>query len=159
MGLSLPLLWAVHIADGMLSPVWLLAGFVVAGALALLASCRVRDEEIPRIALLSAAFFVASSIHVNIGPSSAHLLLNGLVGIILGWRAPLAILLGISLQAILIQHGGLWTIGVNTCTEALPALLAWWSAKRQVDVPPSRRPPPQRRLSPSSNLARSRLSI
>src|SRR5207249_2391257 len=46
---------------------------------------------------------------------------------ILGWRAPLAILLGVTLQAVLIPHGGLSTIGVNTCTEALPALLTWWA--------------------------------
>src|SRR4051812_17370761 len=111
------ILWAVHISDGMLSWPWLLAGFALAGALALLAAYRVRDEEIPRIALLSAAFFVASSIHVKLGPSSTHLLLNGLVGIVLGWRAPLAILLGVTLQAVLIPHGGLTTIGVNTCTE------------------------------------------
>src|SRR5205823_910568 len=57
-------------------------------------------------------------------PSSVHLLLNGLVGIILGWRAPLAILIGVSLQAALIPHGGFSTIGVNTCTEAIPALAA-----------------------------------
>ncbi len=71
---------------------------------------------------MSAVFFVASSIHVKIPPSSAHLLLNGLVGVILGWRAPLAILIGVTLQAFLIAHGGVSTIGVNACTEALPAL-------------------------------------
>ena len=53
-------LWAVHISDGMLSWPWLLAGFALAGALALLSAYRVRDEEIPRIALLSAAFFVCA---------------------------------------------------------------------------------------------------
>src|SRR5438132_6705550 len=115
-------LFAVHISDGVLQTTWLAGGFVVAVCLAVVGCWRVRDEEIPRIALLSAAFFVASSIHVKLGPSSTHLLLNGLVGIILGWRAPLAILLGVTLQAVLIPHGGLSTIGVNTCTEALPAL-------------------------------------
>jgi cobalt/nickel transport system permease protein len=117
-------LWAVHIADGVLGWPWLLAGFAVAGALALAASWRVREEEVPPIALLTAAFFVASSIHVKLGPTSVHLLLNGLVGIVLGWRAPLAILLGVTLQALLIPHGGLSTIGVNATTEMLPALLA-----------------------------------
>jgi cobalt/nickel transport system permease protein len=91
--------------------------------LALLAAWRIGEEEIPRIALLTAAFFVTSSIHVKLGPTSVHLLLNGLVGVLLGWRAPLAILIGVTLQALLIPHGGLSTIGVNALTETLPALL------------------------------------
>jgi cobalt/nickel transport system permease protein len=118
-----PILWAVHIADGVLGWPWLLAGFILIGVLALAASWRVSEEEVPRIALMTAAFFVASSIHVKLGPSSAHLLLNGLVGVILGFRAPLAILIGVTLQALLIAHGGVSTIGVNACTETLPALL------------------------------------
>lgn len=121
---SLSLPWAVHIADGVLGWPTLAIGFAVAALLALLAAWRVREEEVPRIALLTAAFFVASSIHVKLGPSSVHLLLVGLVGIVLGRRAPLAILIGVTLQALLIPHGGLSTIGVNTCAEALPALLA-----------------------------------
>jgi cobalt/nickel transport system permease protein len=118
------LLWAVHISDGVLGWPWLAAGFALTGLLVLLASLRVREEEAPRIALLTAAFFVASSIHVKLGPTSGHLLLNGLVGVILGWRAPLAILLGVTLQALLIPHGGISTIGVNAATETVPALLA-----------------------------------
>src|SRR5258708_5306691 len=119
---SLP--FAVHIADGVLSWPVLAGGFALAGLLALVASWRVREDEIPRIALLTAAFFVASSIHVKLGPTSVHLLLGGLVGVVLGRRAPLAILLGVALQALLIPHGGLSTIGVNACAQALPALLA-----------------------------------
>jgi cobalt/nickel transport system permease protein len=118
--------FAVHVADGVLTWPWLAAGFALAGVLALLAAWRVREEDVPRIALLTAAFFVASSIHVKLGPSSVHLLLNGLVGVVLGLRAPLAILVGVTLQAALIPHGGFSTIGVNTCTEAIPALLAGW---------------------------------
>ena len=87
---------------------------------------RVRDEEIPRIALMTAAFFVASLIHVPVGPTSVHLLLNGLLGVIVGRRAPLAVLLGLTLQAVLLGHGGFTTIGVNTCVMALPALGAAW---------------------------------
>jgi cobalt/nickel transport system permease protein len=121
-GLSLP--WAVHISDGILDWRWLAAGFALTGALALVACWRVREEVIPRIALLTAAFFAASSIHVKLGPTSAHLLLNSLVGVILGWRAPLAVLIGVTLQALLIPHGGLSTIGVNALAETIPALLA-----------------------------------
>jgi cobalt/nickel transport system permease protein len=38
---------------------------------------------------------VASLIHVPIGPSNAHLILNGLVGLLLGWGAFPAILVAL----------------------------------------------------------------
>lgn len=119
--LWLPL--GLHISDGVLRAPWLAGGFAVAGVLALLASFRVREEEIPRIALLTAAFFVASSIHLKLGLTSVHLLLNGLVGVVLGRRAPLAILVGVGLQAVF-GHGGFTSVGVNACVQMLPALLA-----------------------------------
>src|SRR3954471_8176481 len=116
---------AVHISDNVLNWPWLLGGFAVAALLALLGSWRIRDEEIPQIALLTAAFFVASSIHVRVGPGSVHLLLNGLVGVLLGWRACLAIPVALLLQYLLLQHGGLYTLGVNSCVMTAPALAAW----------------------------------
>ncbi len=122
--LGLPL--AVHIADGMLRTPWLAGGFALAGLLTLLASYKVRDEEIPRIALLGAAFFVATLMHLPLGPTSVHLLLNGLVGVVLGRRAPLAISIGLVLQAALFGHGGFTSLGVNACVQILPALLAAW---------------------------------
>src|SRR5262249_15470636 len=75
------------------------------------------------------AFFIASSIHVPIpgSPSSAHLLLNGLVGVLLGWRAALAIPIGLFLQATLLGHGGFLALGVNSFVMTLPALLARWT--------------------------------
>lgn len=129
MGAEPIVLWlplGVHISDGVLSPPWLAAGFALSGLLALLAAYRVRDEEIPRIAILSAAFFIATLMHLRLGPTSVHLLLNGLVGVVLGRRAPLAILIGLGLQAALLGHGGFSTIGINACVLTLPALLAGW---------------------------------
>jgi cobalt/nickel transport system permease protein len=119
-------LWAVHISDGVLAAPWWLGGFAGAGLLAAFASWRIREEEIPKVALLTAAFFVASSlIHVRVGPTSVHLLLNALVGVVLGRRAGLAIPVGLALQAALLFHGGFTTIGINSCILVLPALLAW----------------------------------
>lgn len=117
------MLWALHIADGILEPVWLVGGFLLAGALAFLGTIRLREEKIPQIALLTAAFFVVSLIHIRIGPTSAHLLLNGLLGVILGRHVALAIPIGLCLQAILIAHGGFSTLGVNSCVMVIPALL------------------------------------
>src|SRR4051812_3100228 len=82
-----PSLLAVHIADNVLAWPWLGGGWVLAATLVFFGAWRMRDEEIPRVALLTAAFFVASSIHVRLGPGSAHLLLGGLLGVVLGRRA------------------------------------------------------------------------
>jgi ABC-type Co2+ transport system permease subunit len=119
-------LWAVHIQDGFLTAPAIWCGWGLALALAMVGAWRLADEEIPRLALLTAAFFIASSIHVPIpgSPTSAHLLLNGLVGVVLGWRAALAIPIGLFLQAALLGHGGFFALGVNSCVVVLPALLA-----------------------------------
>jgi cobalt/nickel transport system permease protein len=114
---------AVHIAD-VLPPAWWASGFAAAIALLIANGRRLADDEIPRLALLSAAFFVSSLIHVRIGPTSVHLLLTGLVGIILGRRAVLAIAVGLVLQAVLLGHGGFSSLGVNVCVMTLPAYLA-----------------------------------
>lgn len=119
------MLWAVHISDGVLTASWWLSGYGAAGLLLVLSAWRVRDEEIPRISLLTAAFFVVSLIHVRVGPTSVHLLMNGLVGIILGPRAALAIFCGLFLQYCFVSHGGLQSLGVNSCVMTLPALLTW----------------------------------
>jgi ABC-type Co2+ transport system permease subunit len=121
--MSPPLILAVHISNGVLSPVWVWLGFVGMALLMIPAMIRVADEEIPQIALLTAAFFIASSLHVKLGPTSVHMLFNGLVGVVLGWRAALAIPVGLALQAFLLEHGGLSTIGINACVLTLPALL------------------------------------
>jgi cobalt/nickel transport system permease protein len=119
------MLFAVHISDGVLTWPWLAAGFAGAAVLLLLSAWRLRDDEVPRIAILTAAFFVSSLIHIRVPPTSIHLLLTGLVGVVLGPRAPLAIAVGLLLQVLLMQHGGYTTLGVNTCVMACPALLCW----------------------------------
>jgi cobalt/nickel transport system permease protein len=82
-------------------------------------------DRIARAGMLSAAFFVASLIHVPVGPANAHLILNGLVGLLLGWAAFPAILVALVLQAILFQFGGITALGVNTMIMALPAVLCY----------------------------------
>ena len=118
-------LFAVHISDGILTTPWIAGGFAIAYVLVLFGSLCIRDEEIPRIALLTAAFFVASLLHARVGPTSVQLLLNGLVGVILGRRAALALLVGLFLQVALLGHGGFLTLGVNTCVMTLPALFSF----------------------------------
>ncbi len=73
---------------------------------------------------------MASLIHVPIGPSAAHLVLNGLCGILLGWSAFPAILVGLSLQAVMFQYGGLTTLGINTFIMAGPAVLVYYVCRK-----------------------------
>lgn len=82
-------------------------------------------DRIARAGILSASFFVASLVHVPIGPSSVHLILNGVVGLLLGWGAVPAILVALLLQAVLFQFGGITTLGVNTVIMAAPAVLVY----------------------------------
>jgi cobalt/nickel transport system permease protein len=84
---------------------------------------RLDEERIPQTGVMAAALFVASLIHVTIGPGSAHLTLVGLAGVLLGWSVFPAVLVALLLQAVLFQFGGLTTLGINTLTFAIPAVV------------------------------------
>ncbi len=116
----------MHISEGVLSGQVLFSGMVLAAAGTAIGLKRIDYDRIPHTAILSASFFVASLIHVPIGPSSVHLILNGIVGLLLGWGAFPAILVALTLQALLFQFGGITTLGVNTMTMALPAVLCYY---------------------------------
>jgi cobalt/nickel transport system permease protein len=112
-----------HIPDGILSvPVLAGQGGVAAGAVAL-ALRRLDERMIPRAAILSAAFFAGSLIAIPVGPSSVHVLLAGLMGIMLGTGTFLAVLVALLLQVLLFGFGGLTTLGVNTINIALPGVI------------------------------------
>jgi cobalt/nickel transport system permease protein len=116
----------VHISEGVLSPSVLIAGAALTTAGVSVGLKNLDHEKIPATGILSAAFFVASLVHVPIGPSSAHMILNGLLGLVLGWKAFPAILVGLALQALLFQFGGITTLGVNTLNMALPAVVCYY---------------------------------
>ena len=116
----------MHISEGVLSPSVLMAGAGLTVAGVAIGLRKLENEEIPSIGILSAAFFVASLIHVPAGPASVHLVLNGLLGLILGWLAFPAILVALALQGLLFQFGGLTTLGVNTLNMALPAVACYY---------------------------------
>ncbi len=122
----------MHISEGVLSAPVLVAGAAVAAAGVAVGLKQLDEERIPRAALLSAAFFVASLIHVPIGPSSAHLILNGLVGLLLGWAAFPAILVALILQGVLFGFGGITTLGVNTVIMAAPAVICHYLFGRMI---------------------------
>ncbi len=116
----------MHISEGVLSAPVLVTGVILTIGGVSLGLKKMDYEKIPEVAVLTSAFFVASLIHVPIGPSSAHLVLNGLIGLLLGWPAFSAILVGLSLQALLFQFGGITSLGVNTFNMAFPAIVSFY---------------------------------
>jgi len=122
----------MHISEGILSGPVLISGIALAAAGTAIGLKKLDYDRIPRAAILSASFFVASLIHVPIGPSSVHLILNGIVGLILGWGAFPVILVALTLQAMLFQFGGITTLGVNTMIMALPAVFCYYLFGRLV---------------------------
>ena len=116
----------VHIADGILAPEVWIAGLIITGIILFYTLSKVKVEEIPKLSLVTSAIFVASLIHIPIGPTSVHLILAGLAGILLGLGAYPSIFTAILLQAFLFQHGGITTIGINTLNIGLPALASYY---------------------------------
>lgn len=96
-----------------------------AAAAAVAAGVRSLDErQIPRVAIVSSAFFALSLFSIPIGPSSIHLLLGGLMGLILGLAIFPAVLAALLLQSVMFGFGGLTSLGVNTINIALPGAIA-----------------------------------
>ena len=112
----------MHISEGILSGPVLGSGIAIA-AIGTTVGLKYLDyDKIARAGILSAAFFVASLVHVPVGPANVHLVLNGLVGLFLGWGACHVILTPLILQAVFFKFGGITTLGVNTTIMAVPAV-------------------------------------
>ena len=121
----------MHIPDGILPAAVCAAGYATTGAATWVSLRKINQQEdpragIPKASLLTSAFFVASWIHIPVPPTSAHLVLNGLLGAALGYYAFPAILIGLFFQAVMFQHGGLTTLGVNAAMMGVPALLSYY---------------------------------
>lgn len=129
----------MHISEGVLSPAVLGAGAALAVAGLAVGLRKVDYDRLMTVAILAATFFVGSLIHVPIGPSSVHLILNGLVGILLGWAAFPAIFVALLLQAVLFQYGGFTVLGVNTFNMAFPGVVCWYLFRPLLSCSPALR--------------------
>lgn len=119
----------MHVPDGLIPAPLCLGGYALTGLTTWLCLRRIDRHPDPsrgmaRAALLTAAFFAASSLRIPIPPASVHLVLNGLMGVMLGAFAFPAVLVGLTLQALLFGHGGMTTLGVNAVLMGWPALAA-----------------------------------
>ncbi len=120
----------MHIAEGALSGspeglAVLAAGWATAVAGTGIGLRRMDYERVPQVALLSATFFVVSLIPIPLGVTSAHLVLCGLMGLILGWAAFPAVLVALILQSLIAGVGGPTTLGINTTVMATPAIICY----------------------------------
>lgn len=114
----------MHISDGVLS-----AGLVFSTTAVSLAGIAyglkgIREDDIPKISLMTATFFAFSMLSVSIGGiTSAHPLVVGLLGIILGKQVFISLFVALLLQSVLFSHGGISSLGANMLIVGAPAML------------------------------------
>lgn len=116
----------MHIVDGALSAPILISGAILAIVGVFIGLKKMDYDRLPLVGVLASVFFIASYIHLPLGFSSVHLIMNGLLGILLGWVAFPALLVALLLQVIFFGFGGLLVLGVNTLNIALPAVLMYY---------------------------------
>lgn len=119
----------MHISEGILKAEIIIPAAVVAGVWVAYLLYRLNFKDIPKIACMSAIFFVASFIHIPLGPTAIHLVLGGLVGAFLGVNAIIAIFVGLLLQALFFGYGGISVLGVNLLMIAVPTIFARYFVK------------------------------
>ncbi|MBE9592024.1 MAG: energy-coupling factor ABC transporter permease, partial [Proteobacteria bacterium] len=64
----------MHISEGILSAPVLITGAGLTVTAVGYSLKKMEHKEVPKVAILSSVFFVASLIHVPVGPSSVHLI-------------------------------------------------------------------------------------
>jgi len=113
----------MHISDGVLSPA-MIAVTSLAGAGTLAFSLKgIKTEDIPKISLMTAVFFVGSTIHIPVGPTSMHLMLTGFIGLVVGHHVAVSVLIALLLQLFLLHFGGISSLGANVFIMSVPAMI------------------------------------
>ena len=126
----------MHIAEVVL-PIYLIAlGWLFTSIFLIISVKHLKraPEKLPLVALFACLFFIGSLIHVPLGPTSVHLTLNGIIGLILGSLSYIAIFVGLFFQAVFFNFGGLLVLGVNTFNMAFPALVFYFLFRKLIDA-------------------------
>ncbi|HSJ23596.1 MAG TPA: energy-coupling factor ABC transporter permease [Longimicrobiales bacterium] len=114
----------MHIADGIIATEALVAANAVCVGALYLTGRRADPEEIPRMGFVGAALFAVSLLHFPLAGTSVHPSLLGLAGILLGRRVVPVLFVVLLFQALLFQHGGFLSVGLNSLNMAAGALAA-----------------------------------
>ena len=115
----------MHIADGILPASACVAAQAVAWAGVYASGRKLEPSEVSRMGLLASAAFVSSLIQMPVAGVSVHLGLFGLLGVLLGRRCFPVVFAALLFQALLFQHGGLLSLGVNALNMGAGALAGW----------------------------------
>lgn len=122
----------MHIADGVLSPS-LIIGSNALAVMAIGLGIRKTDyDDIPRLGVLASFYFVVSLIHIPIGPFSSHLIMNGFLGLALGWAIFPVLTAAGFLQAIFFGFGGITSLGINVLIMGLPGIVCYYLAPKKL---------------------------
>lgn len=122
----------MHIPDGLMDPLVAGLGWVefmaVAAAAVYMSRSRVKDRDLPRIAVLCAGIFVAQMLNFPIGGgTTGHLIGGALLAIMIG---PVLAIIGMTvvllIQALMFGDGGLTSFGLNAVNMAVIAPLIGW---------------------------------
>jgi cobalt/nickel transport system permease protein len=128
----------MHIADGIIATEILVAANVACLGALYLAGRRVEPEEIPRMGFAGASLFAVSLLHFPLAGTSVHAALLGLAGILLGRRVLPVLFVVLLFQALLFQHGGVLSVGLNTLNLSVGALAASWIWRSRLAPEPVR---------------------
>lgn len=122
----------MHVPDGLMDPMVAALGwveFMVVAAIAVyLSGKKVRDKDLPRVAVLCAGIFVAQMLNFPIGGgTTGHLIGGALLAIMIG---PVVAIIGMTvillIQALMFGDGGLTAFGLNAVNMAVIAPLIGW---------------------------------
>lgn len=122
----------MHISDGILSSEVAIATSVISLGFLVYSLIGLKNKNIALVSAMSALFFIASFIHIPLGPTQIHLVLIGVIGILLGRAIFLAIFIALLLQATLLGYGGLTSLGANLLIMALPGFVIYMIVKVKI---------------------------
>ena len=115
----------MHIPDGYLSPATCAVGYAVVAPMVAASSRqvhkRVKNRQVPTLAMLSAMCFLVMMFNVPIPDgTTAHAIGGALVAILLGpWAGLIAVSVALAFQALLFGDGGVLVYGVNVFNMAV----------------------------------------
>ena len=127
----------MHISEGVLSAGVIATSSIILAPLIINSIRKLHSDDVSKVALLSALFFVISTIHLPIGVTSVHFMMLGVIGIMLGWHSFTALLIALLLQAMLIGFGGISSLSANTLNTGIGALTGFYLFKLLKDKLPT----------------------